>query len=154
MRGCLAVAGTLLLFYAGRSLAQPPTPAIAPIPLPTMLPPAEQPLPGGSDVSQPLSPVEMPPNQPPNTLPEPVTNPPAPTVHVNPWPKDNERDAQRGRILGEWWDSDELLIWWPKAQPLPPLVTGSRGAPPVLGASTTSLLIGPHTITTQDIAGY
>src|SRR6185437_10016006 len=48
----------------------------------------------------------------------------------------------------------ELLIWWPKYQPLPPLVTGSRGPAPLLGLPTTSLLIGNHTINAQDIAGY
>jgi hypothetical protein len=138
-----------MLFVTSPAWAQPVGPAIPPVPLPTMLPLADQPLPGGSTVSQPLTAVEIPPA----TLPEPVVNPPA-AIDKSPWPKGNERDAQRGKILGDWWDSDELLIWWPKAQPLPPLVTGSRGASPVLGANTTSLLIGAHTATTQDIAGY
>lgn len=146
--GWLAIAGTWILVCAGRSDAQPVTPAIPPAPLVSMLPPGEQPLPGGSDVSQPLSPVEVPP---PGKLPDPVTTPTTvPEVRLSA----NERDAQTGRILGDWWDSDELLIWWPKAQPLPPLVTGSRGTPPVLGPSSTSLIVGSHTINTQAIEGY
>jgi len=48
----------------------------------------------------------------------------------------------------------ELLLWWPTAQPLPPLVTASRsGAPPILGDPGTALLIGNRAIASQDIAG-
>jgi hypothetical protein len=48
----------------------------------------------------------------------------------------------------------ELLLWWPKAQPLPPLVTASRsGAPPVLGSPGTTLLIGNRALANQDMAG-
>lgn len=146
--GAFAIAAAFMLVFAGRGLGQPVVPAIPPTPLTNMLPPGEQPLPGGSAVSQPLSPVDVQAS----TVQPPVENsaPTVPTVR----PGGNVRDAQTGKVLGNWWDSDELLIWWPKSHPLPPLVTGSRGATPILGAATTALLVGNRAIDNQDIAGY
>jgi len=65
------------------------------------------------------------------------------------------REPRSGQVLGKWWDNDELLIWWPKATPLPPLLTATRyGAPPIYGRPETTLLVGNHSIDNQDIAGY
>jgi hypothetical protein len=140
-----------MLFVSSPVLGQPGTPVIAPVPLPEAPSPAEPALPGGNPVSQPLQPVELPP---PAKLPELIRVDPNPDPIPAIRPSTVDREAKTGKVLGNWWDGDELLIWWPKAQPLPPLVTGSRGALPVLGASTTSVLVGSHTMTTQDIAGY
>jgi hypothetical protein len=139
-----ALAGVL---FGGWAAAQPAVSAIPPAPLPGMLPAPDQPLPGGEKVSQPLQPVDQPPPPPPVETPE--TPPPAVvknTIH--------DRDAKTGQVLGSWWDSDELLIWWNKAAPVPALVTASRGARPVLGAPTTSVIVGGKAIDTQDSAGY
>ncbi|HXD87742.1 MAG TPA: BBP7 family outer membrane beta-barrel protein, partial [Urbifossiella sp.] len=145
--GWFAIAGTLLLGVAGRGAAQPTAPATKAIPpasLPSLPTSGEQPLPGGADVSQPLQPVDL-------TAQPPTPNPAnSNTVEIS----INPTQPKKADVLGNWWNSDELLIWWPKYQPLPPLVTGSRGAAPLLGLPTTSLLIGNHTINAQDIEGY
>ena len=48
----------------------------------------------------------------------------------------------------------ELLFWWPKAHPLPPLVTSTRsGTPAILGDPGTTLLIGNRALANQDMAG-
>ena len=139
----------IVLAGAGAARSQPVTPAIPPLPLMNMLPAADQPLPGGAAVSQPLQPVDPPANLPPAVVP--TVDPPESTVIK---PQVNERNAQTGKVLGNWWDSDELLIWWPKAHPLPPLITASRGSVPAYGLSTTTLLAGNRAIETQDFAGY
>ena len=128
----------IVMILANAVGAQPGTPAIPPAPL------EEQFLPGGAPVSKPLQPVE----------PEPGTTPPVeepvPTIR----PKDFDRQARPNKVLGDWWDADELLIWWPKAHPLPPLITASRGPVPAYGANTTTLLAGGRALDNQDIAGY
>src|SRR5205807_6649847 len=49
---------------------------------------------------------------------------------------------------------DALPIWWPKGQPLPPLVTAGRGpTPPVFGGPNTVLLIGGSPIDSPDVSG-
>jgi hypothetical protein len=114
-------------------------------------------LPGGTDVSRPLTPVELPPATPLPTDPAPAPGPVArveevcqPTKHVRRGP------------LGPAWDEFEFLLWWPKAHPLPPLVTATqtrltRALPPpqlpVLGRPETVLLVGGRAIDNQDIAG-
>ena len=40
------------------------------------------------------------------------------------------------------WTTYEYLAWWPKGQPLPPLVTTARNGLPVLGSPATRVLIG------------
>jgi hypothetical protein len=137
----------IALGAASIASAQPAAPAIPPVPLPSEDPA----LPGGSTVSRPLQPVEEPKELPPIVEPkhEPETTPdPAIDKAIN------DRDAKPNKVLGNWWDSDELLIWWPKAQPLPPLITASRGPLPAFGANTTSLLAGNKALNNQDIAGY
>lgn len=139
----LAVAGWLLV--AGGAGAQPP--AVIPVPPPAE--PVEPALPGGAAVSRPLQPVaaEAPKAEPPN--PADPAPPDLPAEVVEP-----SRDPGPKRILGGHWGSDEILIWWTKAAPVPALVTGGRGGPPVLGADGTSVLLGGSPINTPDIAGY
>lgn len=138
-----AFAIAIALCGSSTAWAQPGTPAIPPVPI------EEQPLPLGAPVSKPLQPVDPPAELPPTVVP-PANPDPTPTIR----PKMNDRDAQPNKVLGSWWDTDELLIWWPKATPLPPLITASRGANPVYGANTTTLLAGTKAIDTQDHAGY
>lgn len=153
MRGVwLAAAGLLVLVVGGLGLAAPPAPILPPVPPPNALPVAEPGgdpagLPGGTDVSKPLQPVVIPPEPQPTDAP-----PPLPPTGLTSAPAD--RNPRPGQVLGNWWDSDEFLLWWPKAQPVPPLVTGSRGAAPVLGRPATTLLVGNRAISNQDIAGY
>lgn len=133
--------------------AQPGTPTItpppavpggqsvsSPIPASAATDPAS--LPGGTDVSQPLQPVVIAdPTQPPTVTQTEIVI--------------DDRDPRPGQVLGHSWGSDELLLWWPKAHPVPPLVTATRlGAPPVLGRPETVLLVGNRSIDTQDVAGY
>lgn len=148
----LAGAGLLVLGLAGRGFAAPPAPILPPVPPPNALPAADPHsdpvgLPGGTDVSKPLQPVVIPPE----TQPASVPPPPLPPNITQPL---GERDPRPGQVLGNWWDSDEFLLWWPKAQPVPALVTGSRGAAPVLGRPETTLIVGSRAIDNQDIAGY
>lgn len=141
--GFLLASGTVLA-----QPIQPPIPALPPgepvsnpVPLPKGDPSQ---FPGGTTVSQPLQPVGPAP-----TVIEP--DPPAPVIETAPPP---QPDPIPGRILGGFWDDDQLLIWWPKAHPIPPLVAGTRlGGPPVLGRPGTTVLIGNKAIDNQDIAG-
>jgi hypothetical protein len=115
---------------------------------PGLLPPAAPeealPLRGGKPVSRPLTPVDIPPDKAAEPPPEPVQRIEAVC----------EQRFERRGPLGPSCDGMELLLWWPKAQPLPPLVTASRsGSPPILGAPGTTLLIGNRAIANQDIAG-
>jgi hypothetical protein len=136
---CPAVAAVLV--SASVLFAQPAVPGAIPapksLPAPTPLPPipqvpaAELPaaapepvLPGGTEVSQPLQPSTPPPPEP---KPE-VSHPTPPKPCPPPGP------------LGSDWDNLELLIWWPKAQPVPPLVVGTR-------PGTSPLPVNPHPIT-------
>lgn len=126
-----------------------PALALAPSNPPELLPPAAPdetfPLGGGQTVSRPLTPVEVPPGPPP----EPPLLDPIQRVEA----VCDQQCVPRGP-LGPAWDGMELLLWWHKAQPLPPLVTASRtSAPPVLGAPGTTLLIGNRAIANQDMAG-
>lgn len=109
---------------------------------PEVVPPAEKSaLPGGTEVSQPLQ----------NATPFAESSQPLPgfTDITQPQP------PKPGQILGRWWDTDELLLWWPKAHSLPPLVTATRsGAVPVLGRQDTQTLVGGRAIDNQDIAGW
>ena len=116
---------------------------------PELLPPAAPdeafPLGGGTTVSRPLTPVEIPP--------VPPSEPPVPDP-IQRVEEVCEPTRLRRGPLGPAWDSMELLLWWPKAHPLPPLVTASRsGAPPILGNPGTTLLIGNRAIANQDMAG-
>ena len=50
------------------------------------------------------------------------------------------------------WSRYDLLFWFPKAQPLPPLLTASP-TNAVLGGSQSSILLGTHSIDTPTSAG-
>jgi hypothetical protein len=114
-------------------------------------------LPGGTEVSRPLTPVELPPAPP---IPaEPVPEQPSPVTRVE---EVCQPKCVRRGPLGPAWDDLEFLLWWPKAHPLPPLVTATqtrvtRALPParlpVLGDPETVLLVGGRAIDNQDIAG-
>ena len=107
------------------------------------------PLPDGTAVSRPLTPVEEPPAPPPPDLPPEQTAGPIQRVEE----VQQQKYVRRGP-LGPAWDDLEFLLWWPKAHPLPPLVAGSRtGVPPALGDPAAVLLVGNRAIDTQDIAG-
>ncbi len=54
--------------------------------------------------------------------------------------------------FGSTWTSFEYLAWWPKGQPLPPLVTAGRGAP-VLGSPATVVLVGGSSQDSPTAAG-
>jgi hypothetical protein len=112
-------------------IAQPPAAVPVPMPaapsVPTVVPMEAVSLPAGMDVSRPLSavqpPAESPAVVPPTDFAKAAETPPAP-----------------GRSR---WDSWDFLLWWYKAQPIPPLVTASApGTPPTLDSTTTRVLVG------------
>ena len=119
-----------------------------PIALPQIARTEDSALGGGTNVSRPLTPVEIPPAVPPENAPEPTADPVQRIEEVH------EQKFERRGPLGPSWDNMELLLWWPKAHALPPLVTGSRtGMPPILGSPGTTLLVGNHALANQDIDG-
>jgi len=61
------------------------------------------------------------------------------------------RSEPRG--LGDSWDNYEFLLWWPKSQPLPPMVAANRFSRPGLGSSDTHVLIGGRSLDPPDQAG-
>lgn len=129
----------------------PPTPA--PLPPGQAVPMApEQPfLQPGKEVSQPLTPTG------PAPVELPVLNPKADEPKLEPLPKLDEKPvepvAPRGP-LGPAWSSAELLYWWPRSQPVPPLVWGTRtGLPPTFGDPGTALLVGGRSLGSQPHAG-
>ena len=56
------------------------------------------------------------------------------------------------RPFGVTWTTLEYLIWYPQGQPVPPLVTASRGVP-VLGSPATAVLIGGSREESQAVSG-
>jgi hypothetical protein len=153
--------GVVLVVLAGQGFAEPPIP-VPPPPPPDRLPdvqtgsapivvpappsaPDAAPLSGGVEVSQPLQPV----GPLPKTAELDLPTPPAEPIKLP-----TDRNPRPGHVLGQFWDSDEFLLWWPKAQPLPPLITGSRTGVPLLGQPQTTLIVGNRGIDNQDIAGY
>jgi hypothetical protein len=102
------------------------------------------PLTGGKEVSRPLTPVELIPDEP---------EPPTPNPLQRVEDVQDQKYVRRGP-LGPGWDDLEFLLWWPKSQSLPPLVTATRsGVPPILGSPSTSVLVGGRSLDNQDIAG-
>jgi len=98
----------------------------------------------GVVVSQALqSPVEPPPAP----LPIPVPPPPVLTEPVT-------RVVDVPNTAIQWWARAEYLIWWPKQQPLIPLVTGNNdGFIPVIGSPGTAVLIGNSSVSTLNVPG-
>jgi len=141
---CVAVAAVIAFAFAPES-------AFAQVALPPLVTaPNEGPaLPNGTEVSRPLTPIDIP-------------EPPAPGEAELP-PKPNavqrvedvqQQKPQRRGPLGPAWDDLEFLLWWPKAHPVPPLVTGTRnGTAPTLSNPQTMLLVGGRAISNQDSAG-
>ena len=107
---------------------------------PLALPKAVEPsaVPNGEPVSKPLQSAEEKPPVPDNAFeiaPKVVAAPPA-------------------RSLGRAWDRTEILYWWPKAAPMPPLITTSRnGSSPVLGGPHTQTLVGGQALDALDAGG-
>jgi len=99
-------------------------------------------LPQGKSVSRPLQEAER-----------------SDTPEIKPVEPPGKLDAELIRTeaekpLGASWSSYELLVWWPKAQSLPPLVTAGRGPnAPALGGPNTMLLVGGSAIDSINIAG-
>ena len=62
------------------------------------------------------------------------------------------RFESQPRPFGVTWTKLEYLIWYPKGQPVPPLVTASRGIP-VLGSPATAVLIGGSQEESQAVSG-
>jgi hypothetical protein len=105
------------------------------------------PLTGGKEVSRPLTPVELTPDD----LEQPDRLKPSPVERVE---DVQDQKYERRGPLGPGWDNFEFLLWWPKPEPLPPLVTASRsGVPPVLGNNGTALIVAGHAFDNQPIAG-
>lgn len=115
---------------AGGIRAQTP----ATVPMPSPLVPAEATgLPVGTDVSRPLTVVQMPV----------VEQPPAANPTVVPPPQIQKAVEKSAPTTGlHRWDSSDLLLWWYKAAPIPPLVTAARGSVPGLDNPTATLLVG------------
>ncbi len=114
LMGCLRFAS------AQQPVAVPIPPDLPPLGLLPVL--VEGPaLPNGTPVSQPLQ----------DSLPDPI----AP-------PLIREKGLRPSGPLPKSWDSGEVLLWWPKPQHVPPLLTGSFPGPPVLGGANTVLLLG------------
>lgn len=113
---------------------------------PLALPGADGVLNGGKTVSRPLQPIEV------VDAPQPPAEKPKVADEL-PSSAEMER-SEAAHPLPHSWQEYDLLIWWPKTQPLPPLVTAGRGTtPPVLGGPNTVLLIGRESATSTDIAG-
>jgi hypothetical protein len=97
----------------------------------------------GVVVSQALQgPVEVPPAP----LPIPVAprvSPPSATPVA--------ADPPAGAI--RWWGRAEYLIWWPKQQPLIPLLTGNNRLLPDIGTPGTSVLIGNSNVDPVNVPG-
>ena len=141
----LAVAG---LVWCGSVYAQLPNgkPVSNPIPAQTGEPGT---LPGGTEISRPLTPVEVPPAGPP-----PVEKPPPVVPDETPAKPVKIEKVRSHGPLGPRWDTDDLLLWWSKSHPLPTLVTGTRtGAAPILGGPDTQVLVGPGSLGNQVVAG-
>lgn len=132
VRGAITF-GLLVAVASGVRGQWPAAPRI-PDEVPALVMPVEPPLLGnGVPVSRPLQPVlETIPvvNEPPTVVP---SGPQTPDLHPMP---------------ASWYRA-ELLLWWPKGQPVPPLVVAGRDAIPRLGAP----LIGGASRPSPDTAG-
>jgi hypothetical protein len=141
MRVMVVAIAAAAICFPSRGFAQA-TPS--PGNLPATMPGEGLPLPEGKDVSRPLTPVEVIPD---------LVEPPGPNPLQRVEDLQDQKYIRRGP-LGPGWDDLEFLLWWPKSQSLPPLVTGTRsGVPPVLGNPATSVLVSGRSLDDQDAAG-
>lgn len=134
--GWVATAGVA----AGQTTPRP-TPDIPPFTLPAA---ADLGLPHGTPVSRPLQPVAPADASPP----PPATSPPIDASTLL-----ESTAGPDARPLGNSWFATEYLVWWPKGQPLPPLVTASRAGTPLLGGPNTVLLVGGSPADSPDMSG-
>ena len=116
----------ILLMSAALAPAEGPHAALPPLDLGATLQPR---LPAGVPVSQPLSACELP-AEPPPALEDPHLS--VATL---------ARPDATPRPFGVTWTSLEYLIWYPKGQPVPPVVTAAR-AVPALDSPATQILLG------------
>lgn len=132
---------------AGGALAQMSTPPLA-LPVGATFPVAADPirnptpgplLPNGQTVSQPLQPVIE----------------PAPPEALGTGSAVRESIIETAPTpLGRSWHRYEYLLWWTKAQPIPPLVTTApSGLNPLLNGEHTTLLIGDDSLANPDTSG-
>lgn len=121
-------------------------------------------------VPVPLEPLPRPaPTTPPEVVPEPTPitlpkGPHAPPIRYAPSPPSPEAPSRwrflgdlepRPEALGSHWNTDEFLLWWIKAGPVPPLATRSRTSPvAALGGPNSSLVLGGESWSTSSHAGY
>ncbi|HEY2784752.1 MAG TPA: BBP7 family outer membrane beta-barrel protein, partial [Fimbriiglobus sp.] len=125
------VLAIMLVVVPARLPAQPPGPVT---PIPPLVPVETTGLPVGTEVSRPLTAVQAPVISAGPTGLNTVT--PPPEIAKAAEPKTESTGLHR-------WDSSDLLLWWYKAQSLPPLVSAGRGgAIPSLDSPNTALLVG------------
>ena len=126
-----------VLFAVGPAAAQVRPVPVVPDEVPGLVLPVDTPpLANGVTVSQPLQPIAEPqvlPMQLPAAIPSQIV------VVPRPMPAN--------------WYRTELLLWWPKGQPLPPVVVAGRDAVPRLGSSGVLPLIGGSSMPSPDTAG-
>src|SRR5262245_62070941 len=80
----------------------------------------------------------------------PAVPPEAPAPQIQPF----ELPPEAGGPLGRVWARAEYLMWWIRDTRLPPLVTANRTGPvPVLGLSSTSVVVGGGELDNQDRSG-
>lgn len=125
-----------VLFAVGPAAAQVRPVPVVPDEVPGLVLPVETPpLANGVTVSQPLQPIAEPQvllTQMPAAIPSQIVVP-------RPMPAN--------------WYRGELLLWWPKGQPLPPVVVAGRDAVPRLGSPGVLPLIGGSSMPSPDTAG-
>jgi len=139
VRGAITF-GLLIAAADGVSGQRPAAPGL-PDEVPALVMPVEPPLLGnGVAVSQPLQPVV----EPIHVITE-VTEAPAVVPSAT--------QVLGLRPMPSSWYRAELLLWWPKGQPVPPLVVAGRDAIPRLGAPAVSPLIGGSSQPSPDTAG-
>lgn len=144
MRGVWVAVVGVTICLPGRGITQGTVPTLPPV-----VAPQAPGLAGGTEVSRPLTPVDPVPLPPEPGEPAPNKLEPVERVEAI----QQQQPTRRGP-LGPAWDDMALLLWWPRAAPLPPLVTASRTiAPPVLGAPGTVVLVGGRALDNQEIAG-
>jgi len=142
--GIRTIAGVILgVLHAAVALAQ----SSEEMPPLSLAPPPKSPVGPvmpGVVVSQALqSPAEIPPAP----LPIPVATP-----GLNSGQRVIAVDSARAPV--RWWGNAEYLIWWPKQQPLIPLLTGNNdGFIPVVGSPGTAVLIGNSSVKTLNVPG-
>ena len=127
----------VLLLASGLAVAQRPLAPVFLDDVPGLVLPLEPaPLANGVPVSQPLQPV---------VEAFPVTPlPGVPVVEAPPAPP---------RPMPASWYRGELLLWWPKGQPLPPVGVLGHDAVPRLGAGGVAPFIGGQSLPSPDTAG-